>query len=397
MSALIHFFIPETPTSRIPKGSPEPSREPTEAPTQQPKATKKPTEAPTQQPRSPNDPTEASTQQTKATKKPTETPTQQPRSPNDPTKAPTQRPKAIKKPQETPTQQLKATKKPPEASTQQPKPTNEPTKATTQQTNPGTGSSDILMKLLVVALFGIIVVVLLAVVVLLFLFFPKYRKRNADVREQNEYPMNCDARMTTIGLHPPNKMNSNFALPLLPSLEVTDEGEVSVRSSGTHSLDLSEHKYSYIYLTDTMKRKMLQDPNVTAESKEKIKNELAENEKLLKNSERVLVPTCKMNSHFPSPLLPSLEITDERGVSVSSSGTHSLDLSEHRYSYIYLTDTMKRKMLQDPNVTAESKEKVQKELAEKEKLLRKYEKVSAAENEEVGKLMAEFDHLYERK
>ena len=107
-----------------------------------------------------------------------------------------------------------------------------------------------------------------------------------------------------------------------------------------------------------------------------------------------LHPPSKMNSG----LMTSLEVTDERGVSVGSSGAHSPDLSEHTCSDPQITtDAMKREMLQDPNVTAENIEKVQKELAKKGNLFRKSEKVAAAENEEEGNLLEEFDHLYERK
>ena len=197
------------------------------------------------------------------------------------------------------------------------------------------------MKLGVFALVGIFVVV---VVLLFFQFCYKYRKRNGEVIEQNAYPMH--------------------------------ELGASVSSSGKHSLDLSKHSYTYNHLTDTMKREMLQDPLVTDESKEKVKKELAENEKLLKNSARVSVPTLKINSDVPVPLLPPNEVSDVIGVCASSSSTHSLDISEHRYYDFHLTDNMKRKMLQDPFVTAESKEKAKKELAENEKLLKNYARVS---------------------
>ena len=132
-----------------------------------------------------------------------------------------------------------------------------------------------------------IVVILLAVVVLLFLFCSTNRKSNVEVREQNENPMHHDARKKNLGLHTPSKMNSGFPLPLMTSLEVTDESGVPVGSSGAHSPDLSEHRYSDPQITDAMKRKMLQDPNVTAESKQKVQKELAEKEKLLRKSLKV--------------------------------------------------------------------------------------------------------------
>ena len=269
---------------------------------------------------------------------------------------------------------LDPAKEPVKPLTLQPKVSKESIKAPTllpkdetSKNNNSDGSSDldtenadvILMKFMVFTHIGITFVVLMVLVVLLlFQFCPKCRKRNAEVRKQTVHLIHSDVRMKAVGLHPTCKMESNFPPPLLPSLEVTDQLGVPGSSSGIHTLDLSDHRYSDIHLTDTMKRKMLQDPFVTGESKEKVKKELTENEKLLKNSTKVSFPSCKMNSDFPPPLLPSNEVTDERGVSVSSSSTHSLDLSEHEYSYIHLTDTMKKKMLQDPFVTAESKKKV---------------------------------------
>ena len=153
---------------------------------------------------------------------------------------------------------------------------------------------------------------------------------------------------------------------------------------------MSEHRYSEIQSTDTMKREILQDLFVTAESKEMAKKELAESEKLLKYSARVSVPTFKMNSGVHPPLLPSNKVTDELGVSI----IHSLDMSEHRYSEIQSTDTMKREILQDPFVTAESKDMVKIELAENEKLLKSSARVSVVQNEEEGKLLAEIDNLH---
>ena len=218
---------------------------------------------------------------------------------------------------------------------------------------------------LVVGIF-VVVVVLVAVVLLLSLFYHKYRKKNIEVREQTTFPKHHDARMTTIELHPTSKVNSGVPPPLLPSNEETSEFGVSVSSSSTHSSDMSELRYSDVHLTDTVKKEMLHDPFVTTESKEMVKKELAENEKLLKNSAGVSVPTFKMNSGVHPPLLPSNEVTDELGVSI----IHSLDMSEHRYSEIQSTDTMKREILQDLFVTAESKEMAKKELAESEKLLK---------------------------
>ena len=250
------------------------------------------------------------------------------------------------------------------------------------------------MKLGVFALVGIFAAV---VVQLLFQFYHKIRKRDGEVREQTAYPMHHDARITTIELQPISKMNSGVPAPLLPSNKVTNELGVSVSSSNTQSLDMSEHRYSDIHLTDTMKKEMLQDPLVTAESKEKVEKELAENEKLLNNSARASGSTVKMNSGVPRPLLPLNEVTNELGVSVSPSCAHSLDTSEHRYSDFQLTDTVKRKMLQDPFVAPESKEKIKKELAENEKLLENSERVSVAQNEEEMKLLAEIQKLHERK
>ena len=196
---------------------------------------------------------------------------------------------------------------------------------------------------------------------------------------------------------PTFKINSDVPVPLLPPNEVTDELEVSVSSSDTHSLDVSEHRYYVIQSTDTMKKKMLQDSLVTAQSKEKVEKELAESEKLLQNSEGVSIPTFKMNSDAPAPLLPPNEVTDELTVSASSSDTHSLDVSEHRYYDIHSTDTMKRELLQNPLVTVKSKEKVEKELAENETLLRNSARVTVTQNKEEGKLLAETEKLHERK
>ena len=132
-----------------------------------------------------------------------------------------------------------------------------------------------------------IVVILLAVVVLLFLFYSTNRKSNVEVREQNENPMQHDARKKNLGLHTPSKMNSGFPPPSMSSLEVTAERGVSVGSLGAHSPDLSEHTCSETQINDAMKREMLQDPNVTVENNEKVQKELAKKGNLFRKSEKV--------------------------------------------------------------------------------------------------------------
>ena len=258
------FFIPEIPLPDVPKGTPEAAKEPTKATTQQPKPSKQPP-SPRMKPSS-------------TTRKPKPVPTDRSRNSKD----------VSKESKETPAHPETTTK-----SGGSPNPDAE-------------NDVTAFMKLVVVAFIGfiVVVVVLLMVAVILFLFCFKNRKRNVEIGE----------------LTPPP----------------------------THSnIQMMHH---------------------------------------------VLQPQWKIDSSYPQSL-----VTDEFEKYDSSSGTHSQDLSEHEYSYAQLTDTMKREMLQDPNVTAESKEKVKKGLAEKEKLLSKSPNVSAAVNEEEGKILAEFDHLYQRK
>ena len=232
-------FVPEISTPRVPKRLPEPSKESTKSPTLQPKFSM---ELPSPIP---------------GKSKPVRL----------------NLPHNWKKPIE-----VKEKIAPPETST---------TKSGSSPNSDTENADVVLMKLMVFALIGITFVVLMVLVVLLLVeFCPKCRKSIVEVREQTAHPMHCDARMTAVGLHTTCKMNSHFPPPLLPSNVITNErlSVSSISSSGTRSLALSEHRYSYIHLTDTMKKEMLQDPSVTAESKEKVQKELAEKEKLLRKS-----------------------------------------------------------------------------------------------------------------